>query len=42
VVDQVLVAKRETEDALAQEVGQLVPDGLCHAVVGETGLILPP
>ena len=37
VVDEVLVAEREAEDALAQQIGQRVLDGLCHAVVGEAG-----
>ena len=36
VVDEILVAERETEDALTQQVWQRVLDSLCHPVIGKT------
>ena len=37
MVDQVIVAEREPEDALAQQVGEGVRDEIGMAVIGEAG-----
>ncbi len=37
MVDQVLVPERNTKDALAQQVGNRVADGVGNAQIGEAG-----